>query len=87
MGPTLVFLQFQVISSHLWGFKIKVKDGRRDIQGEKEGVEQESRKEGKKVLGRKTNKKLIIKNYFFKKKFSGFKLAKPVLLVFLAVAG
>ena len=67
MGPTLVFSQFQVLLSHLWGFKIKVKDGRRDIQGEKEGVEQESRKERKKVLKEQQKIIIIIKNYFKKK--------------------
>ena len=34
----------------LVGIKKKKKEGRRDIKGEKEGVEQESRKERKNVL-------------------------------------
>ena len=66
---------------------------RRDIKGEKEGVERERRKERKKVLKeRKNNKIIITKNYFKKErerkknKPAGFKLAKPVLLVFLAAA-
>ena len=49
MGPTLVFSQFQVLLCHLWGFKKKMTEGRRDIKGEK-GGEQERRKERKKVL-------------------------------------
>ena len=48
MGPTLVFSEFQVLLSHLWGFKKKV--GRRDIKGEEDRVEQGRRKERKKVL-------------------------------------
>ena len=40
------------------GIKKKKTEGRRDIKGEKEGVEQERRKERKKVLKeRKNNKK------------------------------
>ena len=53
LSPTLVFSQFQVLMSHSWGFKKerkKMTEGRRDIKGEKEGLEQESRKERKKVL-------------------------------------
>ena len=51
------------------GNKKKNTEGRRDIKGEKEGVEQESRKESKKVLKeRKNNKIIIIKNYFKKEK-------------------
>ena len=49
MGPILVFSQFQVLLSYLWGLKKKKTEGRRDIKGEKEGVEQESSKERKKV--------------------------------------
>ena len=45
MGPTLVFSQFQVLLSHLWGLKKKKTEGRRDTKGEKEGVEQERREE------------------------------------------
>ena len=54
--------------SHLWGFKKKKTEGRRDIKGEKEGVEQESRKERKKVLKERKNDKKIIKVYFKKEK-------------------
>ena len=87
MGPTLVFSQLQVLLSHLWGLKKKKKsEGRRHIKGEKEGVEQERRKERKKVLKeRKSNKKVIIKNYLKKPQKTKTKpslLAKPVLLVF-----
>ena len=32
MGPTLVFSQFQVLLSHLWGLK-KKKDGRKRYKG------------------------------------------------------
>ena len=40
-------------------------EGRRDIKGEKEGVEQERRKERKKVLKERKNKNIIIiENYF-----------------------
>ena len=53
MGPTLVFSHFQVLLSHLWGFKKKRTDRRRDINGEKKGIEQERRKERKKVLKEK----------------------------------
>ena len=71
MGLALVFSQFQVLLSHLWGFIKKNKkktEGRRAIKGEKEGVEQERRKERKKVLKERKNKKeIIIKNYFRKK--------------------
>ena len=58
MGPTLVFSQFLVLLSHLWGFKKKQKkmEGRRDIKGEKEGVQQERRKERKKVLKERKEK-------------------------------
>ena len=56
MGPTLVFAVIGFIVS-LVGIKIK-KEGRRDIKGKKEGIEQERRKERKKVLKeRKNNKK------------------------------
>ena len=41
--------------------------GRRDIKGEKEGVEQERRKQRKKVLKERKNNKSIIRNYFKKK--------------------
>ena len=59
MGPTLVFSQFQVLFSHLWGFKKrKKKEGRRDIKGKKEGIKQERQKERKEVL----KEKIIIKN-------------------------
>ena len=62
MGPTLVFSQFQVLLSHLWEFKkhthtLKKKEGRRDTKGKKEGIEQERRKERKKMLKEKHNKK------------------------------
>ena len=52
-------------------------------------MEQERRKERKNVLKERKNDKKIIKVYFKKekKKPGGFKLAKPVLLVFLAAAG
>ena len=57
MGPTLVFSEFQVLLSHLWGLKQNKKktEGRRDIKGEKEIVEQERRKERKKVLKERKN--------------------------------
>ena len=66
LGPTLVFSQFQVLLSHLWGFKKKKIEGRRDITGEKEGVEPERRTERKKVLKEKklnnnNNKELLKK--------------------------
>ena len=62
MGPTLVFSQFQVLLSHLWEFeKKKRKKEGRDIKGKKEGIEQESRKERKKVLkDRKNNNKELL---------------------------
>ena len=49
MGPTLVFSEFQVLLCHLWGFKKKKEktEGRRDIKGEKEEVEQERSKQTK----------------------------------------
>ena len=53
LGPTLVFSEFQVLLSHLWELKKKKKkkkEGRRDIKGKKEGIQQERRKERKKVL-------------------------------------
>ena len=56
LGPTLVFSQFQGLLSHLWGFKKKKMERRRDIKGEKEGVEEEIRKEGKEVLKERKNK-------------------------------
>ena len=59
LGPILVFSHFQVLLSHLWGFKKERKkktEGRRDIKGEKEGVEEEIRKEGKEVLKERKNK-------------------------------
>ena len=63
-------------------------EGRRDIKGEKEGVEQERRKERKKVLKErknlKNNKELFKKTK--KPQAVGFKLAKPVLVVFWAAA-
>ena len=43
LGLTLVFSQFQVLLSHLCGLKKKKTERRRDIMGEKEGVEQERR--------------------------------------------
>ena len=52
MGPTLVFSQFQVLLSHLWALK-KKKEGRRDIKGKREGIEQEKRKERKEMLKEK----------------------------------
>ena len=89
LGPTLVFSQFQVLLSHLWELKGKKKmkkEGRRDIKGKKEGIEQERRKERKKVLKEKIIK-INNNNYLKKKKPPAvFKLAKPVLLVFLAAA-
>ena len=59
MGPTLVFSKFQVLLSHLWGLKQNKKktEGRRDIKGEKEIVEQERRTERKKVLKERKNNK------------------------------
>ena len=48
--------------------KKKKREGRRDIKGEKEGVEQERRKKRKKVLKERKNNKKIINNYFKKKK-------------------
>ena len=65
-------------------------EGRRDIKGGKEGVEQESRKEWKKVLKERkdnknnNNKELLYQKERKKKKTKpgAFKLAKPVLLVF-----
>ena len=63
LGPTLVFSLFQVLLSHLWGLKKKT-EGRRDIKGEREGIEQERRKERKKVLKEKQLKIIIIKNFF-----------------------
>ena len=44
----------------LVGIKKKKMEGRRDIKGEKEGVEQERRKEWRKLL---KEIKIIIKNY------------------------
>ena len=75
------------IVSHV-GIKKKNKKGRRDIKGKKEEIKQERRKEKKKVLKEKNNK-IIIKNYLKKQKQkppAGLKLAKSVLLVFLAAA-
>ena len=64
LGPSLVFSQFQVLLCHLWRLKKKKKvEGRRDIEGEKEGVEEERKKERKKVL----NEIKIIKNNYLKK--------------------
>ena len=51
MGPTLVFAVIGFIVSRV-GIKIK-KEGRRDIKGKREGIEQERRKERKKVLKEK----------------------------------
>ena len=56
LGPSLVFSHFQVLLSHLWGFK-KKNEGKRHIKGEKEGVEQERRRERKKVLRERKNDK------------------------------
>ena len=53
MGPTLVFSHFQVLLSQLWEFKKKEEEGRRDIKGKGEGIEQERRKGRKKVLKEK----------------------------------
>ena len=81
LGPALVFSQLQVLLSHLWELKKKekeeIKRGRKE-----EGIKQE-RKRGLKI------KKIIKNNYFKEKKKSpaDFQLAKPILLVFLAVAG
>ena len=50
LGPTLAFSDFQVLLAHLWELKKKKLELRRDIKGEKEGIEQERRKERKKVL-------------------------------------
>ena len=50
MGSTLVFSQLQVLLSHLWELKKKKKkkkEVRRDINGKKEGIDQERRKERK----------------------------------------
>ena len=88
LGPTFVFSQFQVLLSHLWEFKKErwKEEGRK--RGEKKGVEQERWKERKNALKeRKHNNKIIIKYYLKKTKQNepaGFKLTKPVLLVFLA---
>ena len=58
----------QVLLSHLWELKRK-KEGRRDINGKKEGIKEESRKERKKVL-KENNNNNKIRNYLKKKKAS-----------------
>ena len=63
----------------------KRKEGRRVIKGKKEGIKQERRKEEECV---KNIIKKIIRNYLKKKKPpAGFKVARPVFVVFLAAAG
>ena len=66
-----------------WNFKKRRKeeDIKREIK--EEGIKQERRKERKEELKEKKSKELLKK----KKPSAGFKLAKPVLLVFLAAAG
>ena len=50
------------------GIKKNKKEGRRDIKGKREGIEQERRKERKKVLKEnKINTIIIIKSYLKKK--------------------
>ena len=92
LGTIPIFSQFQVLLSHLWGLKKKKTEGRSDIKGAKEGVEQESRKEKKKVLKERKiiksdNKELLLRKRGRGEKIStGFKLDKSVLLGFLAAA-
>ena len=60
----------QVLFSHLWRLKKEEEkmERRRNIKGDKEGVEQERRKERKKVLKEnKINTIIIIKSYLKKK--------------------
>ena len=61
MGPTLVFSQFQVLLSHLWGFKKKT-EGRRNIKGVEESRTRKKEREEECVK----RKKKIIK-YYLKK--------------------
>ena len=69
--------------------KKKKKEGRRDIKGRRKGIEQKRRKGRNKVLKEKSennNKGLLKYKKKKKKPPAGFKLAKPVLLVYLAAA-
>ena len=67
MGLALVFSQFQVLLSHLWGF-IKI-DGREKRYKGRERRSRTRKKEREKegIKERKHKKKIIIKIYFKKK--------------------
>ena len=85
MGPTLVFSQFQVLLSHLWGLKKKDRGKKRYKRRERSRTRKKEREEeGVKRKIIKNNKELLKKQ---EKPPAGFKLVKPVLLVFLAAAG
>ena len=55
MDPTLVFSQFQVLLSHLWG--LKKKDGRKKRYKGRERRSRARKKEREEEEGRKRNKK------------------------------
>ena len=70
LGPILVFSEFQVLLSHLWGLKkikIKIKEDRRKKRYKRRERRSRTRKQEREEEGvkrKKSNNKIIIKNYF-----------------------
>ena len=82
LDPTLIFSESQVLLSHLWGLKkikIKIKEDRRKKRYKRRERRSRTRKQEREEEGvkrKKSNNKIIIKNYFK----MGEKKKKPSLL-------
>ena len=59
MGPTFVFSQFQVLLSHLWGFKKKKKDRRKKRYKGRERSRTRKKEREEEGIKRTNNKKII----------------------------
>ena len=65
MGPTLVFSQFQVLLSHLWGFKIYIYERKKRYKGrERRSRTRKKERQEEGVKRNKNNKNNNNKEFF-----------------------